>query len=189
MILLKDREVEFNNESLKYSDNGMIIMHSWEDELMRLKAEFVCENGGDILELGFGMGISANYIQHQKINSHTICEIHPQVIVELNKWKKDKTNVITLEGDWYDNVVNMGKYDGILFDTFEDTHYMEFFKEIIPKIAKPNCRITWWNNTPKKDNTRFKVKESSEFEIIEVDPPKNTYFNHKQYYMPKYIHR
>lgn len=188
MVLLKDREVEFNNESLKYSDDGNMIMHSWEDELMRLKSEFVCENGGDILELGFGMGISASYIQSQNINSHTICEIHPQVIVELNKWKKDKDNVITLEGDWYDNVVNMGRYDGILFDTHDDIHYMEFFTEVVSKIAKPNCRITWWNNLPKEDNKRLKVKENSKFEMIEVNPPENTYFNHKEYYMPKYIH-
>jgi len=189
MILLKDREVEFNNESLKYSDDGNMIMHSWEDELMRLKSEFVCENGGDILELGFGMGISASYIQSQNINSHTICEIHPQVIVELNKWKKDKDNVITLEGDWYDNILKMGKYDGILFDTHDDIHYGHFFTEVVDLIAKPNCRITWWNNLYKEDNRMFKIKQKSSFDVIDVNPPKNTYFNNKQYYMPKYIHR
>ena len=189
MILLKDREVEFDNESLKFSDNDMMIMHSWEDELMRLKAKFVCENGGDILELGFGMGISANYIQSQSINSHTICEVHPQVIMKLNKWKKAKTNVITLEGDWYDNISKMGKYDGILFDTHDDVHYSNFFTELVDLIAKPNCRITWWNNLYKEDKRRFKIKQESSFDVIEVNPPKNTYFNNKQYFMPKYIHR
>ena len=117
MVLLKDREVEYTDNSLRYIDNQNMIMHSWEDDLMRRKAEFVCEQGGDILELGFGMGISANYIQQQKIKSHTICEIHPKVIQELHIWKRDKNNVVVLEGDWYDNVVNMGKYDGILFNT------------------------------------------------------------------------
>lgn len=189
MTLLKDKELNFTNDSIKVSDDNMIIMHSWEDKLMKLKAEFICENGGDILELGFGMGISANYIQSQSINSHTICEIHPQVIAELNKWKKDKTNVITLEGDWYDNISKMGKYDGILFDTYDEVHYHEFFSEVIYLIAKPNCRITWWNNIYKKDNTRFKVKERASFDVIDVNPPKNTYFNNKQYFMPKYIHR
>ena len=188
MILLKDREVEYIDNSLRYVDCKSMIMHSWEDDLMRRKAEFVCEQGGDILELGFGMGISANYIQKQKINSHTICEIHPKVVQELNIWKQDKNNVIVLEGDWYDNVVNMDRYDGILFDTHDDIHYMEFFTEVVFKIAKPNCRITWWNNNPRKDNRRLKVKENSDFEIIEVNPPENTYFNHDKYYMPKYIH-
>lgn len=188
MILLKDRKIDYTDNSLKFSDDDIMIMHSWEDELMRLKAEFVCENGGDILELGFGMGISANYIQQHDINSHTICEIHPQVIDELNKWKNDKSNVIILEGDWYENISRMNKYDGILFDTHDDMHYGDFFTKIIDLIAKPKCKITWWNNLPKEDNKRFTIKEKTNFEVIDVNPPKNTYFNHKKYYMPKYTH-
>lgn len=40
----------------------------------------MCEGGGDILEIGFGMGISAGHIQANSITSHTIVENHPQVI-------------------------------------------------------------------------------------------------------------
>ena len=42
-------------------------MMDWEDPLMSASAAYICEGGGDILEIGFGMGISAGYIQ-----SHTI---------------------------------------------------------------------------------------------------------------------
>ena len=57
----------------------LIIMHEWETDLMRQHAEFVCSLGGDILEIGFGMGISAGFIQKQGIKSHTIIELHPQI--------------------------------------------------------------------------------------------------------------
>jgi hypothetical protein len=37
------------------------------------------------------------------------------------------------------------------------------------------------------DSTYFKNAPSGvEYEILEVNPPENDYFNHKKYYMPKY---
>ena len=47
-------------------------MHEWEYPIMQRYAEWVCQNGGDIIEFGFGMGISATAIQQYNINSHTI---------------------------------------------------------------------------------------------------------------------
>ena len=34
------------------------VMMSWEDALMKKHADYICQNGGDILEIGFGMGSS-----------------------------------------------------------------------------------------------------------------------------------
>lgn len=51
----------------------------WEHPIMKRHVEVVCKNGGDILEIGFDMAISANYIQEQNINSYTIVEIHPEM--------------------------------------------------------------------------------------------------------------
>ena len=111
------------NEVLTITDekvdlpNGQTVMHGWEHPIMKVKADYVCQNGGDIIEFGFGMGISADYIQQHDIKSHTICEIHPQIIERLHIWAQDKPNVIILEGDWWDNIDKMKKYNGILFDT------------------------------------------------------------------------
>ena len=52
------------------------VMMSWESPIMEASAEWVCSGGGDILEIGFGMGISASFIQQQNISSHTIVESH-----------------------------------------------------------------------------------------------------------------
>ena len=112
-------ELIFSNDNIVLGNET--VMHEWEHPIMEAKADFVCKNGGDIIEFGFGMGISATYIQEHNINSHTICEIHPEIIKNLKEWAKDKPNVIILEGDWYRNLDKMSKYNGILFDTHQDS--------------------------------------------------------------------
>ena len=178
------------NETLIITDdyikksNDRTVMHKWEDDVMRKMSDFVCAEGGDIIEFGFGMGISANYIQKNNVNSHTICEINPQILDRLYKWSKNKDNVIIIEGDWYENIDKLKKYDGIFFDTHDDINNGYFFRELIYNISKKNTRLTWWNNS---DSTYFKNAPSGvEYEILEVNPPENDYFNHKKYYMPKY---
>lgn len=84
--------------------DGYEVMNSWEHPLMKRHADLACRNGGDILEIGFGMGISANYIQSNNISSHTIVEIHPQILKYLREWSKDIPNVRIIEGDWFDKI-------------------------------------------------------------------------------------
>ena len=184
---MMDKEVLIiTDEKIISTHDNYEVMHRWEDPLMKLKAEWVCQDGGDILELGFGMGISATYIQQHNINSHTICEINPQILEKLHIWAKDKPNVIILEGGWYPNVPQMKTYNGILFDTHKDpTH--QYFRQVVSNICKPNCKITWWNNTSDEWN-ELKLEGEVDYEIIDVNPPLNKYFNHKKYYMPKYIY-
>lgn len=181
---MKNAVLNISNTKI-FSETQGTVMHKWEAPLMKAKADFVCQKGGDIIEFGFGMGISASYIQQNKINSHTICEINPQILSRLRDWAQDKPNVIILEGDWYDNIDKMEKYDGILFDTHNDVKSSHFPK-ILDYICNPNCLITWWNNQPLEYN-EFKI-EGTIFDILDVDPPQNDYFNHKHYYMPKYIY-
>ena len=167
------------------SPNVGTVMHKWESPIMKAKANFICQNGGDIIEFGFGMGVSANYIQKHNIKSHTICEINPQILETLYIWAQDKPNVTILEGDWYDNIDKMSKYDGILFDTHMDAH-ASYLPQLLPNICNDGCLLTWWNNLPSEYN-EFKLENTS-FKILNVNPPKNSYFNHKHYYMPQYIY-
>ena len=168
----------------KIVDESGTIMHKWETPIMHKMAEWVCKDGGDIIEMGFGMGISATHIQKQKINSHTICEKNPDVLERLYKWAEDKPNVIVLEGDWYDNVDKMNVYNGIFFDTHMDRN-ARHLPAVIPHITTYKARVTWWNNLPERYN-EFNLK-GTRFEIMDVNPPENSYFNHDKYYMPKYI--
>ena len=45
----------------EFGDEEIIIMMDWEHPAMSASAAYVTEGGGDILEIGFGMGISAGW--------------------------------------------------------------------------------------------------------------------------------
>ena len=77
-----DKELIFNDDSIVCKDDGFEVMMEWERPIMEKVAEFICANGGDILEVGFGMGISADLIQAQSIDSHTIC-LHQRIFCFL----------------------------------------------------------------------------------------------------------
>ena len=124
--------------------NGMEVMMDWEHPIMSASAAYVTQNGGDILEIGFGMGISAGYIQSHSISSHTIIENHPQILEKLETWASGKSNVTVVEGDWY-TVDGLSTYDGIFLDTFGDDNFNNFKNFALVKI-KSGGKITYWNN-------------------------------------------
>ena len=149
--------------------------------IMEKSAEFVCHNKGDVLEIGFGMGICSDYIQAQEVNSHTIVEIHPQIIEKLKVWVEDKDNVTIVEGDWY-SADDLGTYDGIFLDTYADNSLDEF-KEFALSKAKDGAKITYWNGyTDKNNEHNF---DSISFEDISITPDSNGYFIRDTYSMPK----
>ena len=113
------------------------VMMSWENNLMKKHADYICQNGGDILEVGFGMGIAADYIQANNPTSHTIVENHPQIIEKAKAWAEGKSNVIIVEGDWLEKLSELSVYDGIFADTYGDENFANF-AETFPIIIKEN---------------------------------------------------
>ena len=176
-LVFEDNKIYYTNEGITFE-----VMMDWEDDIMKASADYVCENGGDILEIGFGMGISANYIQANNINSHTIVENHPQVIEKLKVWAQDKSNVIIIEGDWYDVKDSLSTYDGIFYDTFGETDWSRFAIEL-SSLVKSGTKVTWWNNN--EDASTIHNIDGVEYETISVNPPENSYFNSNIYYLPK----
>ena len=158
------------NKKYKFTDNSIlkgkrIVMHSWETPIMEKMAEWVCRRGGDILEIGFGMGIAANFIQQYNINSHTICDNNIEVIERLKNWAIDKKNIKIVEGDWRQNIDNFGKYDGILFDTFDDMYIDKFKKETVYQLSKFQTNFCIWDNMESKKS----IYENYETEMIGVN--------------------
>tara|TARA_Y100001938_G_scaffold131837_1_gene189411 strand:- start:1756 stop:2316 length:561 start_codon:yes stop_codon:yes gene_type:complete len=179
-----DRTLIFERDKIYFNDNGdsFEVMMDWEDSIMKVSADYVCRNGGDILEIGFGMGISANYIQANDINSHTIVENHPQIIERLKIWAQDKPNVIIVEGDWYQMKNLLSTYDGVFYDTYGEDNWTKFSDEIF-SLVKPGAKVTWWNNEPSVNS--IQNIDGVDYESINIDPPSNSYFNSNVYYMPK----
>ena len=158
------------------------VMMNWEDGLMKKHADYVCSNGGDILEIGFGMGISANYIQQNNPASHTIVENHPQIIVKAKEWAQGKSNVTIIEGSWIDNLSQLSEYDGVFYDTYGDTD-LDSFGEHLPSLVKEGGVATWWNSKGETENV-FGI-EGVAYEHVDISAPDNNYYIKNIYYLPQ----
>ena len=181
-----DKTLTFESNKIYYIDNDFggdfEVMMDWEDSLMSASAAYVCENGGDILEIGFGMGISAGYIQSHSISSHTIIENHPQIITKAQEWASGRSNVTIVSDSWYNVKDNLSTYDGIFYDTYGDTN-MNNFSSSLSNLTKSGTKVTWWNNNT--DESNYYNIPNVGYQAINVNPPTNSYFNSSVYYLPK----
>ena len=211
----KERSLTFESDKIKYSKDGkeFNVMMDWETPIMKRSAEWVT-NGGraeSVLELGFGMGISAGFIQNFQPDQHTIIELHPNIVERAEEYATQRNKYysrskatahkrVTILGgkNWYDEFgksfekSGLQEFDAIFIDTYQDTKLHEF-KNYITKFLKVGGRMTWWNPmenfTP--DETT-KNRRGVSYELIrlsdyKIQIPKNEYHNTNEYYMPMYI--
>ena len=181
-----DKTLIFESDKIYYYDedygDNFEVMMDWEDPLMSASAAYVCQNGGDILEIGFGMGISAGYIQSHSINSHTIIENHPDVIPKAQAWASKKSNVTIITGSWYDVKDNLSTYDGLFYDTWGDNNMINFSASL-SSLVKTGGVATWWNTLP-EENNYYNIPNVT-YTQYSVNPPSNNYFNNTTYYLPQ----
>ena len=188
--------MDYINTNLEFYDNKIVVedtgsdwnsvevMMDWEHPLMSASAAYVTEGGGDILEIGFGMGISAGYMHSHSINSHTIVENHPQIIPKAVEWASDKSNVTIISQSWYDVKDSLGTFDGVFYDTFEDMNYGNFSSSL-STWTKSGTKVTFWN-TLNEESNNHKIK--SNYKQINISAPDSAsvYFRNGSttYYMP-----
>ncbi|PRW50850.1 arginine N-methyltransferase 2 [Chlorella sorokiniana] len=128
-------------------EQGEAVMMGWETPLMERHAAIICASGGDVLNVGFGMGIIDGFIQTHKPRSHTIIEAHPDVYKYAcsQGWDK-KPGVRLLHGRWQDVVDELGPFDGIFFDTYGEYYEdMHDFHEKLPKLLRPGGVYSFFN--------------------------------------------
>merc|ERR1712224_79659 len=88
-----------------------------------------------ILEIGFGMGISASFIHKAGCASHTIVEANADVMKSLVDWRIKMTKsssclVTPVFGFWEDVLYQLdGVYDGIMYDPHPLTATLPFLTE------------------------------------------------------------
>lgn len=135
---------------------GHPVMERWEDGYMRELARIAASRGGAVLEVGFGMGISASYLQRQAIAEHVIIEANADVFHKVEKFADGaRVPVQALFGFWEDVVPRLaaGSVSGILFDTYplvpEDVHrnHFAFFREA-HRLLKPGGVLTYYSDEP-----------------------------------------
>jgi hypothetical protein len=99
---------------------------------------------GDILEIGYGLGICSKEIQKHSPKSHTIIEINKDIYDFGLEWSKSKNNIEFILGNWVDVIPTLNKkYDGIFIDTIEDGNIWEFekFAKMVSKNETTLCAV------------------------------------------------
>ncbi len=112
-------EAEFSEHDLRIL--GEPVMEDWEEPYMRVLAEIATTNGGVVLEVGHGMGISARFIQQAQITQHIIIEANRAVALKAREWARScPIETIVLERLWQQAIASIpdDSLDGILFDTY-----------------------------------------------------------------------
>lgn len=186
--MTKGNEVVFESNKIRLKDKNLNVMMDWETELMQRHAEIVCQHGGHILEIGFGMGISAGFIQQQPIQSHTIIEVNPQILKRAHQWAQDHPNVTIVHGDWVDVFKKHPKtYDGIWYDA-DCVNLTMFRKHVVDRFLNENGIFTYFDP---KGRDRYSYGDQLQMDEVtitcEIEP--NIYHNDQVCKVPYYINK
>lgn len=96
---------------------GRPVMEPHQHEVMNALAAAVATPGGDILEIGFGLGVAATAIQRIGVRTHTIVESNPEVIERFFvPWRArfPEADIRIIGSKWQD--AELGRYTGVLAD-------------------------------------------------------------------------
>jgi spermidine synthase len=168
--ILNGKEEIFSDDEILKINIGEYFgyaMHKGEKKLAECLAEMVYRNGGDILEIGFGMGFSANAINSsQNITSHTIVELNEKVYEKALEWAKDKPNTEILLGDWINVLPTLNKkFDSILHDASFDNNIPKFLDEC--KHLCKNDTLVVFYYYPHRSETEYNEQNQTLFKVKE----------------------
>lgn len=100
--------------------NGLVVMSRTEEAYFQAIFQRLAYLKPDaVLEIGYGLGISAALIQkHLKPTRHDIFEIEQAIYQDLVRFAEVHPSVHPYCGDWKQSAVNL-RYDFIFFDPFD----------------------------------------------------------------------
>ncbi len=171
-----------NGQELLLKDGQFQVMMEWEKPYMKACIESL-QPSGDVLEIGFGCGYSATYIQEYKPKSHTIIEYHPVVANKAREWALKHPNITIIEDTWQNALKNLGVFDVVFFDdcpleriseTIKKEKELNFAEKIIQKekneMKELSKKLSFLNNF-KYTNADFKnfINLLSKKDVIEEE--------------------
>ena len=145
-----------------------IIMHRDVTIYEHSCADVVAEDGGNILEVGFGLGVSADRIQTHNPNKHVIIEIDEDIYNKAIEWAEGKDNVEIILGDWKDVIDSINdKFDGVYNDAdYDSNEDLVAFTSLIQPNCNENCKLIQTNWGVKND-TYLNAKSSITIDLDE----------------------
>ena len=114
-----------------------VILEDWQIPIMKSMARQVSETHGDVLEIGFGRGVSATFIQEGGVRSHTIIECNEYSVKNFYEpWKENylESTINLIQGRWEDIEKQLGLFDGIFFHAFP-LNEEEFIQYVVNSIT------------------------------------------------------
>lgn len=161
---MKNKKVVITNDTIYLEENTRsIVMHKGSKSLTEIYSYIVCQNGGDVLDIGFGLGYSAQKMSELS-STYTCIEVNPQIYERAKEWANDKPNVKIIFGDWIDIIPTLTKkFDGIFMDTHDDNNYRKF-EEYAKLVSKEGTILSIFNYFDLRNRN-----ELNEY-VCEIDP-------------------
>ena len=192
--IIKFEKEKWKKEKAVFSEHdikifGYAVMEDWETPYMKELADIATSKGGIVLELGFGMGISANFIQQHKIEKHIIIEVNKDIIKKAKIFAKKaphKTEI--LSGLWEDMIKKIpdNSLSGILFDTYPLTekelyqNHFNFFPFAYKKLKKGGVFTYYSDEIKNYSKVHIKKLQEAGFKkenikriVTKINPPKD----------------
>jgi guanidinoacetate N-methyltransferase len=133
---------------------GHVVMEEWEASYMQTLAALAGSRGGRVLEVGFGLGLAAGFLQQQGIEAHWIIEANREVFARLGTFAAQARIPVTpLLGFWQEMTREMpeASFSGILFDTYPlseaeiHRNHFAFFPEAF-RLLRPGGVFTYYSD-------------------------------------------
>jgi len=152
---MKNKKVVMSDRRIYLESNPRsIVMDIGSKPLTEIYSHIVCQNGGNVLDIGFGMGFSANKMSELS-ETYTCIEINPQIYETAIQWASDKPNVEIIFGDWVDVIPTLNKkFDGIFMDTHDDENYRKF-EEYASIVSKEGTILSIFNYFDLRDRSEL----------------------------------
>ena len=140
-----EQPLAYNNDNL-LDASGNPVMMPWEGQIM---AAHATEMRGDVLNVGFGIGLIDGLLQAQMPKSHHIIEAHPDVQRHiLSKGWREKPGVTVHFGRWQDAMseIPTDSLDAVFFDTHDEgvEDMLQWAREA-KRVLRPTGLLSFWN--------------------------------------------
>jgi predicted methyltransferase len=122
----EDPDVQYLSENgeVTLSFDGIQVVQGWETDMLSTMSEMLCDFGGNILEVGLGLGISARKIaNYPSIKRHIVVEKYQKVIdlFHINHGSAilpDTTKIVHADIFDFISQIEPNSLDGIFYDPY-----------------------------------------------------------------------